>query len=58
MFLECLGVVVVFRILKRYSDFCVSYIVDFFILGGGYWVIFMILIIGIFFFFVFLGIEG
>ena len=44
---EHLGAAAIFYILRRHLDIHVSHIVDYSILGGGYWVIFMVLTIGI-----------
>ena len=47
LFPECGGAAAVFHTLKRHLDFHVSHVVDDSIWGGGYWVIFVVLTIGI-----------
>ena len=58
MFPERGGAAAILHILKRHLDFRVSHIVDDSILGGGYWVIFMVLTIGISLFAASLIVEG
>lgn len=57
LFPERGGAAAIFHILKRHLDFRVSHIDDS-ILGGGYWVIFMVLTIGISLFTASLIVEG
>lgn len=55
---ELVGAAAIFHLVERHLDFCVSHIVDCSISGGGYWVIFMVLTIGISLFTASLGREG
>lgn len=52
------GAVAIFHMLKRHLGFRVSHVVDGSISGGGYWVIFVVLTIGISLFTASLGAEG